>query len=90
MFTTVVYLMVFVKTASSAAWKGSHSTSWEDPENWSSGFVPNEFTNVTIKNSPLNNPIINSNVTIKSLTAEKSSLLKIEKGFRLNIIGDRK
>lgn len=63
-------------------WTGTEGTAWENPLNWSCGIVPGVY-NVVIINS--GNVIINSNVTIKSLSVSTGVNLRIKEGFNLTI-----
>ena len=66
-------------------WKGTVSTAWENPANWSWGIIPNSNTDVIIDAGNPNNPTITSNVTIQSLTLKASGLLTVASGFKLDI-----
>jgi hypothetical protein len=69
-------------------WIGSVSSAWENGANWSCGVVPDATSDVIIGNSHPNDPIINSNVTVKSVTQNTGANLTINPGFRLEIIGN--
>jgi hypothetical protein len=68
-------------------WVGSVSTAWENGTNWSCGIVPDSNTDVIISIGSPNDPIINSNVTVKSVTANTGANLTVNPGFRLDITG---
>jgi hypothetical protein len=63
------------------------STAWENGTNWSCGVVPDATSDVIIGIGHPNDPVINSNVTVKSVTQNTGANLTINPGFRLEIIG---
>ncbi len=66
-------------------WTGFASSSWENPDNWSCGYCPNSHSHVIINAGTPNNPIINSNVTIRQLTLNASGVLTVNNGYKLSI-----
>jgi hypothetical protein len=64
------------------AWTGASNQNWNDPSNWSCGFVPDAKTDVVINTGPV---VINSNVTIRSLTLAAGVQLTVNPGFILTI-----
>jgi RHS repeat-associated protein len=71
----------------SNTWTGSTNTAWENPANWSCGYVPDEFTEVIIPSSSVILPIINSNASCYSLMLKPNTSLVVISGFRLDIKG---
>jgi hypothetical protein len=68
-------------------WIGTVSTAWETAANWSCGTVPAEYADVVINAGSPFNPLVNSNVTCRSLTGNPASSLTINPGFTLLISG---
>ena len=66
-------------------WTGAVNSSWENPGNWSCGFLPNSNSHVMINAGTPNNPVINSDVTIKQLTVNSTGVLTVNFGYKLNI-----
>ena len=69
--------------ANTISWVGTSDTSWTNASNWSLGVVPISTSNVSIAGT--NQPIINSNVSIKSLTINSSKSLKVNSGYNLTV-----
>jgi hypothetical protein len=64
------------------SWTGAVSTAWENPSNWSCETLPDSTTNVIIGSG---NVILNSNVTVKSMTLSPTANFTINSGFNLTI-----
>ncbi len=77
-----VYILKFT-----AIWNGTVSTAWEDNGNWDCGILPDEHTDVIIRNAAPNYPLINSNASCRSLTASELSSITVIAGFNLLITG---
>lgn len=69
-------------------WIGGTSTAWQTASNWSCNVVPNRNTNVVIS-SANQNPVIQSNVTIRSLQVAAGITLRVATGFTLDLIGNQ-
>jgi hypothetical protein len=65
-------------------WTGTTNTDWATATNWTAG-LPDEAKNVTII-ATTNQPIIASNISIKSLTLNASTSLTVTSGFNLTAI----
>lgn len=65
-----------------AYWLGTVSNVWENPANWSCGILPDANTDVYINQG---DPIINSNVTIRSLLVNKQTSLYINPAYKLTL-----
>lgn len=63
-------------------WTGAQSDAWENPANWSCGTVPDKNTDVYISYS---NVVINSNVTVRKLVVNLTSLLTVKPGNTVTI-----
>jgi len=63
-------------------WTGATSNAWENTANWSCGTLPDANTDVTISSG---NVIINSNVTIRTLTIAPGAAITVQPGFTLTI-----
>ncbi len=66
----------------SNTWTGAANTSWENPGNWSCGIVPDSNTDVVINSGII---LINSNVTIRSLTLVPGVILNVNPDYTLTI-----
>lgn len=64
-------------------WNTLSDTTWENPNNWSCGKLPNSYTDVIIKHG---NIIVNSDVTIRSLTIAPGATLSVAPGKNLTIL----
>jgi hypothetical protein len=79
-------ILKFAKT-----WMGIETTVWEDPRNWSchdfgKQALPDANVDVIIPNVA-NKPVINSNVSCRSVTIQTGAMLTITPGFKLDITG---
>lgn len=63
-------------------WTGSINTQWENPGNWSCGTVPDMNTDVLIS---AGSSVINSNITIRSLSISPGATLTVNSGYTLTI-----
>lgn len=64
-------------------WTGlAGNNSWEDAGNWSCGLVPTRHSNVVVNSGSV---IINSNVTVYSLTVNAAATVSVEPGFTLQV-----
>jgi hypothetical protein len=70
-----------------AKWQGGASNDWEDSSNWSCNYVPDDNTDVIIPGVSNTNPVINANVTVRSLTLSAGSVLTVSPGKKLDITG---
>jgi hypothetical protein len=64
-------------------WKGTVSTAWENPQNWSCNKVPDQYTDVKINNT--NPVVISAAASAKSVTLSANSKVTINKGASLNV-----
>ena len=69
--------------ASQTVWTGSVSTAWEEPLNWSCGNLPTSSSNVIINHDTV---IINSNVTVNSITVQPGAGVTVNPGYNFTII----
>jgi hypothetical protein len=72
------YLLTFQTT-----WKGSVDNAWENASNWNCNEVPDVNTDVV---APSGNLIINSNVSIRSLTINPGSTITVNAPFKLTVV----
>jgi len=63
-------------------WTGAVDQAWENPANWSCGSAPNANTDVVVKTGTI---LINSNVTVRSLTVQPGASITVAPGFTLTI-----
>jgi hypothetical protein len=67
-------------------WTGATSTDWATATNWSNGGVPISTSDVTIADVA-NKPVIDSNVSVNTLTLNASASLTVNSGFNLTVTG---
>ncbi|HEY0042008.1 MAG TPA: hypothetical protein VGB71_15160, partial [Flavisolibacter sp.] len=72
-----VYTLSFVNV-----WTGHLDSSWENPNNWSCGAVPDADTEVVIAAGTV---IINSNVSVGSLIVGSNAVVNVNTGYTLTI-----
>lgn len=65
-------------------WTGAVSTAWNTAGNWSCDAVPDSITDVTIA-ATTNQPVISSDVAIKTVTLNTGTSLTISTGFDLTV-----
>jgi hypothetical protein len=82
----VVYANVCTGTANT--WVGQVSAAWENPANWSCNAVPGPTTDVIVNHGSPFKPIVNSNVTVKSITVKNGVNVTVNTGFRLELTGN--
>ena len=82
--TSVTSEIVKVTIVTTITWTGLSDTLWNNPNNWSCGYVPNITDNVII-GLGINQPIISSDITINSLTINSGATLTVKSGFDLRI-----
>ena len=68
---------------STIVWTGAVNTTWSNPGNWSCGVVPVITSDVQINGGLTNYPLVNSNVSIKSLTIKPGASVTVATGFTL-------
>jgi len=64
----------------SNTWTGAVGTEWENPANWSCGTVPDGFTDVVMNAGTV---VMNSNVTIRSISIQPGVSFKVNTGYTL-------
>jgi hypothetical protein len=64
-------------------WTGAVDNSWENPANWSCNNLPTASANVIIYSG---NVVVNSDVTVNTLTVRPGASITINSGFNLNVI----
>jgi hypothetical protein len=69
-------------------WQGNASGDWQSTANWSCNYVPDSFIDVIIPASSVNNPVINNNAVVHSITLSPGSVLTISPGKRLDVVGN--
>ncbi len=50
-------------------WEGTENSDWDEPDNWDSGYVPNDTDDVVLADQG-NSPVLNLDVTVRDLTVE--------------------
>ena len=71
------YILKFVNR-----WTGALNNSWENPDNWSCGSIPDSNTDVVINRGTV---VVNSNVSIRSLKLNAGVNFTVNVGFVLSI-----
>ena len=69
-----------------ASWLGATNAAWENPANWSCGQLPDANTDVVLIAGKPNYPVLNSNVSVRSLEVRPGSSLNVNTGFKLTIV----
>jgi hypothetical protein len=64
-------------------WTGAVDNSWENPANWSCNNLPTASSNVIIYSG---NVVVNSDVTVNTLTVRPGASITVNSGFNLNVI----
>lgn len=67
-------------------WDGSESTSWTDPDNWSSGSVPTSSDDVIIANVSTQ-PIVVDDQAVNDIEIEPGATVTVQSGASLAIFG---
>ena len=68
------------------SWEGTVSNVWENPSNWSCGSLPDINTDVVINGGKANYPVINSNVTIRTLRLNPGATGNVNTGYTLTVL----
>ena len=69
-------------------WLGTNSTSWNSGNNWSSTSVPASGATVIIANSASNQPTVNTNVQVGSISIQSGATVTIGAGNSLSVYND--
>jgi hypothetical protein len=67
-------------------WTGNLSTTWENAANWEYDILPTASTDVIVSNGRPNYPVLNSNVSVRSVKVNPGSSMIIRTGFRLTVL----
>lgn len=68
-------------------WTGAINTDWFNTGNWSCGTLPGPTSAVQINGSLLNYPLVNSNVTVKSLKLQPGASCNVSPGVSITLAG---
>lgn len=68
-------------------WLGLSDTDWNNPANWSCNSIPDANTDVFVDAEKARYPVINQNVTVRSLTLAKGVSLNVQTGAAVIITG---
>ncbi len=77
-----------VITSTATIWIGTISTEWDNPANWDSNTVPTETSDVVIPSGTPYDPIVNTNVHIKTLEVHIGANLLIPYGLTFDVAID--
>lgn len=80
----VAYSSVANITVQQNLWTGNVDTDWNTAGNWSCGSVPGATMDIAIA-ATANQPVISSDVAIKSLTLGTNTSLTVESGYDLTV-----
>ncbi len=69
-------------------WTGEVDTDWENPLNWSTQIVPNAASHVLIPKNKVNYPVVDENVTIKTLHVEVNAQLYVQDGILFDVLSN--
>ncbi len=73
--------------STSGTWNGSADTNWQNPANWSCGILPGVNTDVIIPSAGVTKmPVINSDVSCRSVLVQAGATLTVAPGIKLNIL----
>ncbi len=89
-FLLLTFLSLFGNATVTTTWKGTVSSLWSDPNNWSNG-LPNETTNVFIPWLPSSayQPVVDIDIVIKKLTLNANpNVLTINENVELTVLED--
>ncbi len=81
---TIQYSQVYTLKFSSN-WLGNVDVNWHNPDNWSCGNIPDEFTDVIINAERKHYPFVNQNATIRSLQVAQQARINIAPNVQLEI-----
>jgi hypothetical protein len=69
----------------STTWLGTANGQWNNPANWPCGVIPDANTDVVVKPGAPNQPNVNANTTVRTLTAEPGANVNVANGVVLSI-----
>jgi trimeric autotransporter adhesin len=69
-------------------WTGASSTDWTDTGNWSCGTVPDQYTDVQINPGVPNYPLVNTNITLRSLLVQPGATVNVGAGVLITLVGN--
>ncbi len=73
--------------AQTKTWRGIFSTDWDVSSNWSPSGVPGSNDNVLIEDGIQFDPVIDANISVKSIEIAAAGRLTIDSGVSLNVDG---
>lgn len=79
------YWVDVVFSQASNTWTGVVNSAWENPQNWSAGMVPSAQSLVVVPSGRPNNPVVNSNVTVKALQVNTGATITVVTGFKITV-----
>ena len=69
--------------SATCTWHNISSSNWENPANWDCNKVPGPATNVIISAGTV---LLNSNITVKSITIAPGATLEVGAGYQLTVL----
>ena len=69
-------------------WKGSVSTNWNTPENWTQNFVPAADASIVFDDAPVNHLVLDQNRSVTNITNAQSIYRVVCNGFKLTQKGN--
>lgn len=79
----VNYYLEFEEYSKVVTWKGTISSAWENPANWSDGNVPDETSDVVINEANPYKPVISAPTKCRSLKVSNNLLLTVNSNLQL-------
>ncbi len=70
-----------------ARWTGAVDNNWQTAGNWSCGSVPDQYTDVTIAAGSPRYPLVNLNVSCRSLTLSSGGSVTVQTGSNITLTG---
>lgn len=77
------YFMTFQPAADTVIWKGIVSSDWQNPLNWNTGRVPDEYSDVIVSEVVPFNPVLTIPARVKSLTIMNNQHITLNSNLTL-------
>ncbi len=77
------YRISFREASTLAIWKGTQSTDWANPANWSTGSVPDRFTDIEVSENTPFVPVLNFAARCRSLTVKNGKTVVLNNNLEI-------
>ncbi|HMO60981.1 MAG TPA: metallophosphoesterase family protein [Ferruginibacter sp.] len=67
------------------SWQGVADNKWDNAANWNCGVLPDEYTDVTIESSSIQQPVVDTQAACRSLQVQKGAAIIVSNGATLHI-----